>query len=83
VQQDRPHLEAVLKAAKCERLLPLLYVRQIDLRKLALMDDNDFKALENKDDPNTKVARGPQLKIRHHCKKMMEELGMGADPDGE
>ncbi|CAM9821237.1 unnamed protein product [Scytosiphon promiscuus] len=81
VQEDRPHLEAVLKAAKCERLLPLLLERQIGLRKLAKMDEEDFKALEDEADPNTRVARGPQLKIRHHSKKMMEQLNMDAETE--
>lgn len=45
VQDPDPHVEAVLRAAKCERLLPLFVARRIDLPKLFNMDDDDFKML--------------------------------------
>lgn len=46
LRQPDPHVESVLKAAKCERFLPLFIAKQIDLQKLALMDEADFKKLE-------------------------------------
>ncbi|CAN0546075.1 unnamed protein product [Ectocarpus sp. 12 AP-2014] len=56
--------------------MPLLVARQVDLRKLALMEYDDFKALEDENDASTRVARGPQLKIKHYCKRKMKELGV-------
>ncbi|CAM9209492.1 unnamed protein product, partial [Ectocarpus sp. 6 AP-2014] len=83
VAEPDPHVEAVLKAAKCERILPLLVARQINLRKLALMEYDDFKALEDENDASTRVARGPQLKIKHYSKRKMKELGVEIEPEKE
>ncbi|CAN0050055.1 unnamed protein product [Ectocarpus fasciculatus] len=83
VAQPDPHVEAVLKAAKCERILPLLVARQVDLRKLALMEEDDFKALEDENDASTRVARGPQVKIKYHCKRKMKELGVEIESEKE
>ncbi|CAN0272486.1 unnamed protein product [Pylaiella littoralis] len=82
VRQPDPHVEAVLKAAKCERYLPLFIAKRVDLRELALMDEEDFKMLEDGEDPGAnRLARGPQLKILHHCKRKLEELGIDINPE--
>lgn len=37
---------------------------------------------QDDNDPATWVARGPQVKIRFHCRKKMEELGLKVESNG-
>ncbi len=45
-QSPDPHVEEVLRAARCESLLPLFAAKRVGLRELALMDDGGYKRLE-------------------------------------
>lgn len=38
---------------------------------------------DEKDQRDTRVARGPQLKILHHCKKKLEELGIETNSEND
>ena len=45
-QSPDPHVEAVLRAAHCQKFLPLFVARHVDLRRLSAMTDGEFFDLQ-------------------------------------